>query len=152
MRRSAVTCRGAVSRFASLAETAIVTARQLPLVDKAGLSIRSNSSSQSSAASFASSDPYRCVTARRNADNSRPAICIWSAQLESQNCSQLFIESASIFVPAPQTPQFNVVKHLPTSMAMPQGDQTRRLGSAQLDHGIDRVPGSPDEVSMAGVD
>jgi hypothetical protein len=67
------------SRFASLAEAAIVTARQFRPVDRGGLSIDSGSSSQSSADSRAWSGPNNSFTAPMNDANSRSARCIWSA-------------------------------------------------------------------------
>ncbi|HTC47293.1 MAG TPA: hypothetical protein VK722_08220 [Candidatus Aquilonibacter sp.] len=80
-----------VSRFANLAEAATVTARQSRLVDRSGLSVDSNSSSQSSAASLACSGPNNSVTALVKADNSSSAISAWSAQVGLLNDSSLFM-------------------------------------------------------------
>jgi hypothetical protein len=68
-----------LTRSASRADAAIVTDRQFRLSDRGVLSIRSDSSSQSSAESLACSGPYNSVAARTNADSSRSAICIWSS-------------------------------------------------------------------------
>ena len=78
-RRSDLRCCETASRFASLAEAAIVTARQFRLVDRGGLSISFDSSSQSSAESLATSGPNSSVTAPMNADNSRSAMSISAA-------------------------------------------------------------------------
>src|SRR6266446_10965256 len=83
------------NRFASRAEAAIVTARQCRLVDPGLLSIDSNSSSQSTAESWACSAPCNSFTALMNAQNSRSAICICSLQIELENDSFLLIGSSS---------------------------------------------------------
>src|SRR5580693_903472 len=84
-----------VRRFASRAEAATVTARQSRLVDRGGLSISSDSSSQSSAESLACSGPNNSVTAPMNTDNSLSSICISSAYIELENDSFVFIGSSS---------------------------------------------------------
>jgi hypothetical protein len=84
-------CSGEVSRFAIFAKAATVTARQSRPVDRSGLSVDSNSSSQSSAASLACSGPNNSVTALVKADNSRSAISVWSAQVRLPNVSSLFM-------------------------------------------------------------
>src|SRR6266446_3275541 len=81
------------NRFASRAEAAIVTARQCRLVDPGLLSI--DSSSQSTAESWACSAPCNSFTALMNAQNSRSAICICSLQIELENDSFLLIGSSS---------------------------------------------------------
>jgi len=68
-----------------------VTARQSRLVDRGGLSISSDSSSQSSAESLACSGPNNSVTAPMNADNSLSSLCIWSVYAELENDSFMFI-------------------------------------------------------------
>src|SRR5712671_6335573 len=83
------------NRFASRAEAAIVTDRQCRLVDPGLLSIDSNSSSQSTAESWACSGPCNSFTALMNAQNSRSAICICSLQIELENDSFLLIGSSS---------------------------------------------------------
>jgi hypothetical protein len=67
-----------------------VTARQSRPVARGGLSISSDSSSQSSVESLACSAPNNSVTARMNADNSRSAMLIWSSQVELQNDIPVF--------------------------------------------------------------
>jgi hypothetical protein len=82
-RRSGAT----VSRFANRAEAATVTARQSRLVRRGELSIKSDSSSQSSADSRACFGPNNPVIAPMNDANSHSAKCIWSAQVELSNDS-----------------------------------------------------------------
>jgi len=72
-----------------------VTARQSRLVDREGLSIRSDSSSQSSAESRACSGPNSMVTARMKAANSRSAMCTWSSYVESRNDDVVFTGSSA---------------------------------------------------------
>src|SRR5271166_3770742 len=71
--------RAPVTRFASRAEAATVTARQSRLVDRGAQSINSDSSSQSSAESRACSGPNNSFTAPMNDANSRSAKCTWFA-------------------------------------------------------------------------
>jgi hypothetical protein len=66
-------CGPTFNRFASRAEAAIVTARQCRLVDPGWPSIIFNSSSQSTAESWACSGPCNSFTALMNAENSRSA-------------------------------------------------------------------------------
>lgn len=68
-----------------------MTARQFRLVGRSGLSIDSNSSSQSSVESLACSGPYNSVTALMKADNSRSAISVWSAQVGLLNDSLFMV-------------------------------------------------------------
>src|SRR6266446_7066877 len=72
-------------RFASRTAAAIVTARQCRLVDPGWLSINFNSSSQSTAESWACSGPCNSFTALMNDENSRSAICICSLQIELES-------------------------------------------------------------------
>src|SRR5216684_3490649 len=69
-------CDEAFTRFASRADDAIVIDRQSRLVNPGRPSINTNSSSQSSAASLACSEPNNSVTALMNAPSSRSAIVI----------------------------------------------------------------------------
>jgi len=87
-----------VTRFASRAEAAIVTARQYRLVGRGGLSLNSDSSSQSSAESLACSGPNNSVTALMKADNSRSAISICSAQVELLTDGCVFMELSPLQV------------------------------------------------------
>ena len=114
-RRSDPRCCATASRFASLADAAIVTARQYRLVDRGGPSINSDSSSQSSAESLASSEPNSWVTAPMNADNSRSAMSTSAAQFELQNCSSEFTESTSTFSLQSAAKNPNVDQKLSTS-------------------------------------
>ena len=66
-----------------------MTARQSRLMALGGLSISSDSSSQSSAESLACSGPNNSVTAQMNADNSRSAMLIWFSQVELRTDSSL---------------------------------------------------------------
>src|SRR5579871_4258407 len=81
-----------VSRLANRTDAAIVAARQSPASDRRELSTRSNSSSQSSAASPACTGPYNSLTAAMNEDSSRSATRVCSPQIESENNSCWFIE------------------------------------------------------------
>jgi hypothetical protein len=58
------------NRSGNRAEAAIVTVRQFLSVDKGGLSVNSDSSSQSCAESLACSPPYNFVTAETKEDSS----------------------------------------------------------------------------------
>src|SRR6266478_3894968 len=64
------------TRFASRADAAIVIDRQSRLVNPGMASTNTNSSSQSSAASLACSEPNNSVTALMNAPSSRSAMVI----------------------------------------------------------------------------
>jgi hypothetical protein len=70
----------ALTRFASRVETFTVINRH-PQVEAGRLPISINSCSQSSAESSACADPNDWVTALKNAENSRSAIVMRSAQL-----------------------------------------------------------------------
>ncbi len=84
--------REAASRPASLTAAATVTARHSRFVDRCGMSMTSDSSSQSSAESLASSGPNKSVTAAMNADSSVPAVRISSSQDDLLNDSSLLIQ------------------------------------------------------------
>ena len=125
-----------------------MTARQCRLVDPGWLSINSNSSSQSTAESWACSGPCNSFTALMNAANSRSAICICSLQIELENDS--FVSIAFSSVPAmPRTrsgafmPQ--VHRFLIDSDGVHKCDHTRGVDTKQLDDGID-----PTFVSAGG--
>jgi hypothetical protein len=66
-------------RFASRAAAAIVTARHFRSIDREGLSINVNSSSQTAVETRACSGPNSSVTAPMNADNSHSALCVSAA-------------------------------------------------------------------------
>jgi hypothetical protein len=81
-------------RFANRADAAIVTAHQFRISDRGELSMSSDSSIQSFAASLACSGPCEALTAAMNADNSRSAKCIWSVYNESENDSLCIVISS----------------------------------------------------------
>jgi hypothetical protein len=134
-------CGPAFNRFASRAEAAIVTARQCRLVDPGWLSINSNSSSQSTAESWACSGPSNSFTALMNAENSRSAICICSLQIELEKDSFVSIGSSSVSaIPGTRswfTPQGHQVSD--DSDGVHKCDHTRGVDRKQLDDGIDHT-------------
>src|SRR5216683_352449 len=134
-------CDPAFNRFASRAEAAIVTARQSRLVDRGWLSI-SNSSSQSTAESWACSGPSNSFTALMNAENSRSAICICSLQMEVENDSLVFIGSSSVSaMPGTRSGLSSPMctRFLIDSDGVHKCDDTRGVDSKQSDDGIDHT-------------
>src|SRR5580692_9967387 len=85
-------CDEAFTRFASRADAAIVINHQSRLVNPGRVSVNTNSSSQSSAASLACSEPNNSVTALMNAPSSRSAMVINLANVGLS----LFVSSSTI--------------------------------------------------------
>ena len=118
-----------------------MTARQCRFVDPVWLFINSNSSSQSTAESWACSGPNNSFTALMNAENSRSAICVCCLQIELENDS-LFIGSSSVSA-TPGTRSGDFIPHVhqvsDDSDGVHKCDHTRGVDTKQLDDGIDHT-------------
>ena len=119
-----------------------MTARQSRLVDPGWISINSDSSSQSTAESWACSGPSNSFTALMNADNSRSAICVCSMQIELENDSFVFIGSSSVSgmpgtrsgLSSPRSTRLSI-----ESDGVHKCDHTRGIDTEQLDDGVDHT-------------
>lgn len=119
-----------------------MTARQSRLVDPDWLSIKSNSSSQSIAESWACSGPCNSFTALMNAENSRSAICVCSLQIELENDSFVSIGSLSVSgMPGTRSGAFIPQVHQISddSDGVHKCDYTSGVDTKQSDDGIDHT-------------
>jgi len=119
-----------------------VTSRKCRFVVPGWLSINSNSSSQSTAESWAWSGPSNSFTALMNAENSRSAISVCSLQMEVENDSFVFIGSSSDSA-MPSTRSGAFITHVHQVSDYSDGvrkcDHTRGVDTKQLDDGIDHT-------------
>jgi hypothetical protein len=119
-----------------------VTARQSRLVDPGWLSIKSNSSSQSTAEIWACSGPNNSFTALMNAENSRSAICGCCLQIELENDSFVFIGSSSVSAILGTRSGLSIsrcTRVSDDSDGVHKCDHTRGVDTKQSDDGIDHT-------------
>jgi hypothetical protein len=119
-----------------------VTARQSRLADPGWISIDSNSSSQSTAESWAWSGPNNSFTALMNAESSCSAIRVRSIQIELEIDSFAFTGSSYVSdMPGTTSGAFSAqVQQVSDDLdGVHKCDHTRGVDTKQLDDGVDHT-------------